>query len=79
MQYSSDLQLIDLPSAKLLQILLLCVRHFRSVNYVVCRGKIYILKLAIQLVPSQYYILRISYDEPASLAHRNIHNASYPF
>ena len=57
---------------------LIGLMHSYGVNYVVCRGKIYILKQAIQLVLPRYYILRISYDELVSPDRRNIHNANCP-
>jgi hypothetical protein len=50
---------------------------FYSVSYVVCHDKAYMPKRAIQLVLSQYCILRISYDEPVSPDHHKIHNANY--
>src|SRR5204862_7978850 len=56
---------------------MLCVRHFHSVNYVVCHDKIYILKQAIQLVLSRYCILRISYDAPVSPDRHKKRNANY--
>ena len=50
---------------------------FHSVNYVVCRDKIYILKQAIELVLYQCCILHIFCDELVLLDHHNIRNANY--
>jgi hypothetical protein len=76
---NSELMLMGIASAPILQNPLLCVRLSHSVIDVVCHGKIYILKQAIQLVLSRYCILHISYDVPVSLYHHKIRNANYLF